>query len=79
MTIAQIVHDNEIYFGLSEADIHDKVRVSTYAGGWMIYSGISPADAYLGGNGRLYTGGGDHYRDNSSGSFGSASSCSNAL
>lgn len=27
MTIAQIVHDNEMYFGLSEADIHSKVRV----------------------------------------------------
>ena len=25
MTIAQIVHDNEMYFGLSEADIHNKV------------------------------------------------------
>lgn len=25
MTIAQIVHDNERYFGLSEADIHSKV------------------------------------------------------
>jgi hypothetical protein len=27
MTIAQIVHDNEMYFGLSEADIHNKVRI----------------------------------------------------
>lgn len=25
MTIAQIVFDNEVYFGLSEADIHSKV------------------------------------------------------
>jgi len=25
LTIAQIVHDNERYFGLSEMDIHDKV------------------------------------------------------
>jgi len=25
MTIAQIVHDNEMYFGLSEADIHNKL------------------------------------------------------
>jgi hypothetical protein len=22
-----MVHDNEMYFGLSEADIHDKVRI----------------------------------------------------
>lgn len=26
MTIAQIVHDNERYFGYSEEDIHAKVR-----------------------------------------------------
>ena len=28
MTIAQIVHDNERYFGFSEADIHTKVHLA---------------------------------------------------
>ena len=27
LTIAQVVHDNERYFGLSEQDVHDKVGI----------------------------------------------------
>ena len=27
LTISQIVHDNERYFGLSEQDIHEKVGI----------------------------------------------------
>ncbi|KAG0709224.1 serine dehydratase alpha chain-domain-containing protein [Suillus ampliporus] len=47
LTIAQIVHDNERYFGLSDADIHDKLMRIWAVMDDCIRSGVSTAEKTL--------------------------------
>ncbi|OJA19227.1 hypothetical protein AZE42_08635 [Rhizopogon vesiculosus] len=47
LTIAQIVHDNERYFGLSEEDIHDKLMRIWAVMDDCIRSGVSTAETTL--------------------------------
>ncbi|KAJ8585993.1 L-serine ammonia-lyase [Rhizopogon salebrosus TDB-379] len=47
LTIAQIVHDNERYFGLSEADIHDKLMRIWAVMDDCIRMGVSTAETTL--------------------------------
>ncbi|KAG1769496.1 serine dehydratase alpha chain-domain-containing protein [Suillus placidus] len=47
LTIAQIVHDNECYFGLSEADINDKLMRIWAVMDDCIRSGVSTAEKTL--------------------------------
>lgn len=54
LTIAQIVHDNERYFGLSDQEIDYKVHQLHYEFN-TISTVSSIADAHLGRHGRLHS------------------------
>lgn len=55
MTIAQIVHDNERSFNLSEKEIHEKVRPFWRNNCCAIFVNIPLAYENMGRYGRMYT------------------------
>lgn len=80
MTIAQIVYDNELHFGLSDEDIREKVMVYLFRRTkCRCLKSYTVAPENMGCHGRLYTNGGLLLRGKTSWSFGPQAACTYAV